>query len=78
MTQILITCAQSETFYLQITGAQYRHYVNIYYINVSAQMSAHAILGRVSHPTFVQCSCKISHGRNYSGYTVVSGSLDAT
>jgi len=37
-------------------------------------MSAHAILGHVSHPTFVHCSCKISHRRNYSGYTVVCGS----
>ena len=32
-TDILITNAQSETFYLQITGAQCRHYVNVYHIN---------------------------------------------
>lgn len=32
-TNILITNAQSETFYSQITGAQCRHYVDVYHIN---------------------------------------------
>jgi hypothetical protein len=63
-TGILITNAQSEIFYLQITGAQFRH-VNGYHVNKSISIHECTCSLRscdTSHIVrhLVQCSRKIS------------------
>jgi hypothetical protein len=77
---IVITNAQSEIFYLQITGAQFRHYVNkdisIHECTCSLMscVTSHIVkhlVHIVKH--LVQCSGEVSHRRNYSGHTVLCG-----